>query len=205
MCNMINGKKGLELSLTVIVLIILSIIIFIGGITLVWRFFAGAEEIKGGIEMQTKQQIESLLRQGNELVAIPINTKNVPVGSEATFGLGIRNILETQGFFVRLDFAGLYDQKGKEVQTGYDQDYIEQNWLGGFKEQGPIMIKRNSFEIVPVRIRTASTISPGQPTPRGTIAVFNVCVFSGTYVTGTPCELNAPVYDKIKQVFIEAR
>lgn len=202
-------KRGLELSLTVIVLIILSIIIFIGGISLVWKFFAGAEEIKGGIEMQTKQQIESLLRQGNELVAIPINTKKAPVGSETTFGLGIRNIIAEQGFYIQIDAAEppLYDQKGKEIQgVSASTEFIEENWLGGFREQGPIMIKQNQYELVPLRIRAASSVDFQSPTPRGSIVVFNVCVFAGQ--AGGECVIQnaGATYDKkIHQLFIEVR
>jgi hypothetical protein len=198
------NKRGLELSLTVIVLIILTIIIFIGGVALVWKFFAGAEEIKAGIELQTKQQIEALLREGTALVAIPVNTKQVRLGKETTFGLGIRNIQETQGFFVRMDFAGIYDQKGRAAQVGYDTAYIEQHWLGGFQEQGPFSIGRNKYEIIPLRVRVATAISEGQPTPKGMLVVFNVCVFAGN--PGGECEVGNPgVYDKIHQVFVNVR
>ncbi len=196
------NRKGLELSLTVLVLIILTIIIFIGGISLIWKFFAGAEEIQAGIEQNTQQQIEALLREGNELVVLPINTKKVAAGKEATFGLGIKNIHETQGYFVRMDFAGIYDSKGKTANTGYDTDYVEQEWLGAFQEQGPINVARNKFELVPLRVRAATTVSQGQPTPKGMIVAFNVCVFPGN--TGGECEIGNPaVYDKIRQVFIE--
>lgn len=195
-------RKGLELSLTVLVLIILTIIIFIGGITMVWKFFAEAEEIQVGIEQNTQRQIEALLREGNELVALPVNTKKVATGKETAFGLGIKNIYETQGFFVRMDFAGIYDTKGKTANVGYDTDYVEQQWLGAFQEQGPITIARNKFELVPLSVRAATTVSQGQPTPKGMIVAFNVCVFPGN--PGGECEIGNPaVYDKIRQIFIE--
>lgn len=197
-------KRGLELPLTVMVLIIISIIIFIGGIAMVWRFFAEAEEIKGGIEKSTQEQIEALLRQGNEIVAIPINTKHVQVGKEAMFGLGIRNILERQNFFIRIDFAGVYDRKGKTLEVGYHETYLEQEWLGNFQDQGPIDIDKNKYEVVPIRIRAANTISAGQNTPKGAVVVFNVCVHAGN--PAPDCVLGDPsIYDKIHQVFIETR
>lgn len=199
-----KNKKGLELSLTVLVLIILSIIIFIAGIALVWKFFAGAEEIKTGIEKNTKDQIETLLRQGNELVAVPINTQQVVVGKEAVFGLGIRNIHDKKDFFIRTNFAGMYTPQGKKVAVSYDQGVIESEWLGGFQEQGPITIERNRYEIIPLRIRAASTVGQNQPTPRNTLVAFNVCVFEDN--PQGDCEAgNTAVYDKIHQIVVEIK
>lgn len=60
------NKKGLELPINMIVLLIISIIIFIGGIALVWKMFGGAGEIQSGIDLQTKSQIEAMLRDSNE-------------------------------------------------------------------------------------------------------------------------------------------
>ncbi len=201
-----KNKKGMELSLTVIVLIILSIIIFMGGIALVWKFFAGAEELKAGIELKTKEQIEALLRQGTDLVAIPVNTKILPIGKEAMFGLGVRSTLQGKhDFFVQLAFDGIYTKRGKTL-PGIAVDpslaaHIEQVWLGGFKEQGPIAIEHNAFEVIPLRVRAGRTINEGLPTPKGAIVVFNVCVCADNPCG--ECELNTPVYEKIKQVSIE--
>jgi hypothetical protein len=198
-------KRGLELSLTVLVLIILTIIIFISGIALVWRFFASAEEIKDGIEQSTKEQIETLLRQGNELVAIPINTKAVTPGNEAVFGLGIRNIDAAQDFHILTDFAGIYDTRGKALQVGYDEAHITDTWLGTFREQGPVPIERNKYEVVPLRVRAGETISAGQPTPRNAIAAFNVCVFNSQPLPDAKCVIGQTVYDNIHQIFVEIK
>ncbi|MEM4246895.1 MAG: hypothetical protein QXR48_01380 [Candidatus Woesearchaeota archaeon] len=197
------NKKGLELSLTVIVTLIISILIFIGGIAMVWKFFAGAEEIKSGIEQQTKNQIEALLRQGTEIVAIPVNTQTIPVGKEATFGLGIRNIGEDRGFYVGISYAGIYDKSGKPLGMG-TKEHIEQHWLGAFKTQGPINIRHNKYEIVPLRIRTASTVDEGITTPKQALVVFNVCVFT-TETMGECDPKNPGIYDKVRQIFIETK
>jgi hypothetical protein len=198
-------KKGLELSLTVLVTIIISVLIFIGGIAMVWKFFAGAEEIKGGIEQQTQSQIEALLRQGTEIVAIPVNTKIVQIGKEATFGLGIRNIGEDQGFYIVINFAGIYDKAGKTLGMG-SKEFIEQNWLGSFKKQETSVIQRNKYEIYPLRIRTAASVEEGVSTPRNSVVVFNVCVMQGGDPGDSPCEPKNPaVYDRVRQIFIETK
>jgi hypothetical protein len=201
------NKRGMELSLTVLVLIILSIIIFIGGIALVWKFFAGAEEIKGGIEKNTKDQIEALLRSGNEIVAIPINTQKVVPGREAVFGLGIRNIKpQDTSFFVRIDFAGIYDAKGKQLQVGYDESYIEQNWLGAFQESEAVDIARNQFETVPLRVRAGPNLDAyGTSPPKGTLVAFNVCVFADQPLGDCTPENRENAYDKMRQVIVDIR
>lgn len=201
-----QSKKGLELSMTIIVLMIISVIVFIGGVSLVWKMFAGAEEIKAGLDKQTSDQIEALLREGTELVAIPINTKQSAIGKETTFGLGIRNLAEEgRGYYVLIGFSNIYDRSGKPIAGG-STDYIEKNWLGGFKLQGPFYIGHNKYEIVPLRVRTAR-INEDMPTPKGSTTVFNVCVFDQPVQEGTPCDPGARsiVYDKIRQIFIEIR
>lgn len=196
--TLLGDKKGLELSLTVIVLIILTIIIFIGGIALVWKLFAGAEEIKGGIELQTKQQIESLLREGNELVAIPVNTKQAALGSDATFGLGIRNIREQpKTFFIQLNLAGVYTQKGQALP--HDGPAIERDWLGSFQTYEGISIAHDKYDIVPVTVRAM----PRPDTPKGALVVFNACVCEDSPCG--ECTLQTPVYERIHQIFVEVK
>ncbi|MEM4240469.1 MAG: hypothetical protein QXM31_02790 [Candidatus Woesearchaeota archaeon] len=196
-------KKGLELSLTMIVTIILSIIIFIGALALMWKFFAGAEEIKGEIDRQTVAQIESLLRQGTDIVAMPVNAKEVSIGKDAVFGLGIRNLGEDQGFYVVLGFAGIYDKEGRALGMGA-KEYVEEKWLGSFKQLEPVMIRRNKYEIVPIYIKAATSVDEGVATPKQALVVFNVCVFR-TEPQGECSPGNPDVYDKIKQVFIETK
>ena len=68
------------------------------------------------------------------------------------------------------------------------------------------MIKQGQFEIVPLRVRVASSVDIQSPTPRGSIVVFNVCVFAGQ--AGGECVIQnaGATYDgRIHQVFIEVR
>jgi hypothetical protein len=196
------NKKGLELPINMIVLLIISIIIFIGGIALVWKMFGGAGEIQSGIDLQTKSQIEAMLRDSNEIVAIPINKKTADLGKDSTFGLGIRNInTDERGFSVVIGFSGIYDRAGKQIDIG-SKDYIESKWLGSFKTQEQIYIKPKKYETIQLRVRAGTQVDDGVSTPRGATAVFNVCVFDAE---PSECVLQAPVYDKIYQIMLEVR
>ena len=97
------NKKGFELSATVIVLLVITIVIFIGSMFFLKTFFTGAQEIKGEIERSTQEQIENLLRTG-DLVAIPLNKKTIKRGNGEIFGLGIRNVGAQKDFTVISNF-----------------------------------------------------------------------------------------------------
>jgi hypothetical protein len=197
-------RKGLELSMTIIVLLIISIIIFIGGIAMVWKMFGAAEEIKGGIDLQTKSQLESLLSSGNEVVALPINTKQVAYGKEATFGLGIRNIEADQtGFNVMIALSGMYDAKQQPIGNA-DPAFVEANWLGTFRNQNDIYIGKNKFVVLPLYVKAGTMIADNVPTPRGITAVFNVCVCAATEC-GECTPNNPAIYGKIRQIFLQVK
>ena len=204
------NSKGLELSMTIIVVLILSILMFIGGIALVWQFFTGAEEIKAEIDRQTQAQIESLLRQGTEITAIPINTKTVAAGKEVTFGLGVRNIHpEPVAYWVLVGFEEIYDQSGRTIGTKYSKSYIEEHWLGAFAKQEEIRIDKKDFKIIPLRVRTRTSVDEGVSTPRGVLVAFNVCVIDHALTVDIPCTKDFPpieLYDgKIKQIFVNVK
>ena len=56
-----KGKKGIELSLNFLVVLILSIVVLVGGITLTRSFLSTVEDQEEMVDAQTKRQIESLL------------------------------------------------------------------------------------------------------------------------------------------------
>ena len=205
---MFRAKKGIELSMTVIVLLIISIIIFIGGITLLWKVFGGAETIKQGLDQQTQTQIQSLLREGNDIVAIPINTLQVVPGKPALFGLGIRNIKpQPKTFSVLLGSAGVYDRQGKPIASS--KEYLEENWLGNFKTIGNINLAHNQDVTIPLHVRTTPYIdSYDNRPPKGSLVVFNVCVLEDTELPPPEavCDAKNPAaYGGVHQIFVEIK
>ncbi len=198
------NRKGIELSITMVVVLIISLIIFIGGISLTFKIFKGAEEAGAEIERSTKEQISSLLKTGNQLVAIPFNKAQVPRGKQETFAIGIRNIGETGAFSIKVEFDNAYDT-GEKPLSGLDKTFIEEKWLGGFRTVEALRIEKNKFEITPIAIKSQGSISPTAPAPKG-IYVFNVCIYKKT-APDAPCQLGQPVdafYAKrIHQIFVE--
>ncbi len=86
----VKGKKGIELSVNFIVVLILAIVTLSMGIVLTYNIFSKAYKMKTDIDAQTKSQINSLLDSG-EQVAIPVYRIKVRPGKSDVFGLGILN------------------------------------------------------------------------------------------------------------------
>lgn len=86
-----SSKKGIQLSINFLVIVILSIVMLTLGILLVQTFFGKTEEIKRDLDVQTKDKIAELLTYG-EITALPYSKKTVSGGDQALFGLGVLNV-----------------------------------------------------------------------------------------------------------------
>src|SRR3989338_1661935 len=91
-----NHKGAIELSVNTLVVVIISLVILAGGITLLYKFIAGAEEIKADLDARTTEELERLLVQQGKKVALPLHVADVERGKTHVFGLGILNALEAQ-------------------------------------------------------------------------------------------------------------
>ncbi len=86
-----NRKAAIELSMNFLVVIIISLAILAGGISLLYKFIASGKNIIIGIDDQTRIQIEQLLDDGS-VVALPYAAKTLKRGEDFVFGLGVLNI-----------------------------------------------------------------------------------------------------------------
>ena len=168
------NKKGFEMSIGLIVLIILSIVIFSLSLYFIFKWFGSAEELKAEIDRQTGEQITAALKTGNQLVAIPVAVQQAKRGKSASFGLGVRNIAAEKRFSMALDFSGAYYPDGMEIPV--DAMYMNERWLGGFATADIGLLKRNEQRVVPFLIKADLNVAPGVPAPMGDY-VFNVCVY----------------------------
>ena len=182
------SRKGFEMSIGIIVLLILSILIFSLSIYFLFKWFSGAEQLKAEIDRQTQEQIISALKTGNQLVAIPMAIQSVKRGSPATFGAGVRNIGAQNDFSAAVSFSGAYTPDGREIcRYGESCAYhIEENWLGNFRSIQTFNLKKNEEKLLPIMIKADLNIDAGKPTPKGDYT-FNVCVYQDRLRSdGTP-------------------
>ncbi|MBS3142693.1 hypothetical protein J4464_04890 [Candidatus Woesearchaeota archaeon] len=92
-------KKGFELSINFIVIMILAIVIFGLGIKFVNDFFKQANKLSDKSTEQLDREIGELLCPTNQMVCIPVNRKTIRHGEFDTFGIKIRNVLDKNADF----------------------------------------------------------------------------------------------------------
>jgi hypothetical protein len=198
-----RGKKGMELSINFIVILILSLVIFAGGIYFTNKFFRLANDYKGEIDKDTEEQIQNLLADGSK-VAIPMEKKVVRRGTYAMFALGVNNIQRTtQVFHVNMTFSSAYAANGSEIDPDgyYDvRGYINTHWI--FTGLGSHPISPNGHLSLPIMVNVMGNIAPELGTKKGTY-VFDVCVCKETV-----CDVCAPgtpyLYDGyVHKIYVE--
>lgn len=195
------NKRGLEMSIGMVVMLILSVLIFILAISFLWNWYGKAETLKAEIDMQTEQQIMNALRQGNSLVSIPINVQSVQRGDPATFGVGVRNVGSPSTFTGVLSFSGAYFPDGSR-NTDVDASYIEDGWLGSFRYIEPFQLDRNRMDVFPVLIQSRNRVSEQRSTAKGDY-VFNLCIYDGgDYSSCSPDMLGEVYSNRIYQLTV---
>lgn len=177
------NKKGIEMSIGIIVLLILSILIFSLSVYLVFKWFKGAEFIKAEIDKQTEEQITAALRTENALVAIPVAVRAAKKGDWVNFGLGVKNVGQEGDFSGAVSFSGAYMPDGNNILV--DETYVNTNWLGNFEVIETFPLKKNEQKLIPLQIRAYPAIQEGVTAPKGDY-VFNVCVYDKPLQDGRP-------------------
>ncbi len=95
-------KKGaIDLSVNFLVVIIIAIVILALSMVLFSDVFFKVQEADVELNQQYKDEIWRLLDSGG-LVVAPLNTQTVPRGEVAKFGVGVRNIQNTQEFKIKV-------------------------------------------------------------------------------------------------------
>lgn len=103
MYKIFKQKKGMELSINFIVMLVLAIAVFSGGLMFANKFFRQAGDTKAVLDSQAQRQIAALLDDGSPVV-LPISTKEIRRSKHDTFGLGVLNVEDAQTFTVGWEF-----------------------------------------------------------------------------------------------------
>lgn len=103
-----NKKAAIALSVNFIVIIIIAIVILGLSMVLFADVFNKVQEADVQLQKQYEEEIWRLLDSGGVVVA-PLNTQEISRGELAKFGIGVRNILETQDFSMDVDAQTVND------------------------------------------------------------------------------------------------
>lgn len=171
----IHAKRGIEITVTYLVILIVTILLFALSMYFLAQLREGQEDIEEALDIKTEKQIDILLKNNDDIVALPFSVKQTEIGQTVTFGIGIRNIGDASDFAIKVTFQGAYDLDGREI-FGADKAYIEDEWVqtSAMIEVAPIA--RGEYAKIPILLRPDSRISDEQSTLPGEYA-FNVCVY----------------------------
>ncbi len=121
----LNHKGAVELSMNMLVVIILSLVIVGGGVTLLYKFVGSATDIESDLDAQTQEEIERILINEGRQTAMPIQTKIIGAGDSTILGIGIRNTnSETSSFTITIEFDRMINTAGEMYQTTEELEEI---------------------------------------------------------------------------------
>ncbi|MBT4651777.1 hypothetical protein HOC13_04635 [Candidatus Woesearchaeota archaeon] len=110
------NKKGIELSINVFVVIILSLIMLSGGVYLLRSFIVTSIGVESDLDAMTQEQLERLLVDEGRQVALPFFSAELEAGDTHIYGLGILNIDEDEfgdSFSITIEPAAYVNLDGK--------------------------------------------------------------------------------------------
>ncbi|MEK6822569.1 MAG: hypothetical protein AABY13_01970 [Nanoarchaeota archaeon] len=168
-----NNKKGFELSVGFIVILIITLVIFTSSIFIINKFFVQTREIEETLSTENAQQIERLIAQGQPIVVVP-NVVVTELNKPVTAGIGFTNILDEGDFYVFVGFAAAFEEDETEM-TDVDFDAMKKWTLYG---NGPYTLEKSEREVIKVVIEPQAFITTPRPqmkTKPGTY-VYNVCI-----------------------------
>ena len=146
------NKRGIELSINFIVMMIIILVILVLSLSLMKRFFGTAQELKEQLDRETEDQITSLLSAG-QMVAVPVNTKKINVGENDIFGVGVLNVLTEKKFKVSVSFDEAYRKDDTNIDGLYDK------WL--LYSDDEFSLEKNEQKIHAVLVAPKGSVEPG--------------------------------------------
>ena len=150
-------KRGFELSVSFLVMLILTLAVFGMGIYLVNKFFGSTKEMQANLDQQTSAQLEALMDDGSK-VAVPINKKEVKLGEQTVFGVGVLNTLGTEKEFnISVTYSTGLNKNNEKI----DLDEAEwSKWM--LYEEEPFTLKNNEKKKLPILIRIPGKAAAGR-------------------------------------------
>ncbi len=90
----------MQLAINTLVIIILSLVILVGGLGIVTKFYNERNEVIRPVDEMTRQQLTNLLLSTKErIVVLPPNVREAERGETAFFPVAIQNTLEKEETF----------------------------------------------------------------------------------------------------------
>ncbi len=181
------NKKGFELSINFIVMLILATVVFGFGLYFVRMLFTEAGEIKAQLDRDSEARINLMLDRG-EMVAFPISTKTIKQNEVAVFGLGVLNVKDDAvNFKVTVECSLALDKADNPIdECGGKWSFDKEPLTPDIFDVAVFSLMKNEKQVIPIAIQ------PPKGKPVGTYA-FTVKVIdtavSGEIYSGSPKQI----------------
>ncbi len=194
-----RNKRGIELTINFIVMLILGIAMLSGAIILTTKLFGKAKKYQDQVDSNTQAEIKKLITSSNDQVIIYPARKTMARKESATFGIGVQNTLKnslgkSDDFTISVSFGKAYTSNKQPLCDRNDETTNSEcsksapsTWLKLGNSQ---KINKNEVKSFPVTISTKGN-------PKSAVYVFDVRVCVGQ-ISSDDC-YNQPddkLYDK---------
>ena len=116
----IRSKKGMELSINILTIMIITIAIFVMAIAFLVTMGSKADDAKAQLEEEAIRQLEQNVAPGTK-VAVLRDTMKVDPGDTVTFNIYVLNILPgTAKFDFEVSIGEAFDPRGQTISDSLD-------------------------------------------------------------------------------------
>jgi len=193
--KLLKNRRGIELTINFIVMLILGIAMLSGAIVLSAKLFGKVSKHQASVDAQTQQEIKRMITSGNDLVVIYPQRKTLSRKESTTFGVGVQNTLKNnQGvddiFSIYVEFDNAVDEDRQPIcldGSGCDPlAWISQGAINNVQK-----IEKNDMKSFPVPVTVPKAAKTG-------IYVFNVGVCAAE-----TCDNTQQLYgDTVRKIYV---
>ncbi|HLD00296.1 MAG TPA: hypothetical protein VJC39_00970 [Candidatus Nanoarchaeia archaeon] len=107
----LKSKRGaIELSASMLVVIIISLVLFLGGVALLYQLISKSQDFKNELDQQTAEELQRLLLDQGQQVALYPNSAVLNPGQQQIFGVGVLNIGAEKSFSAQICLSKFADK-----------------------------------------------------------------------------------------------
>ncbi len=142
-----------------LVVIIISLVVLGLGITLLYKFVGGAEQIQQDLDSRTKDELRRLLINQGKQVALSARTATIQRGDSYLIGLGILNTGEEQDFRLVIELSKALSEQGEDITAQIAAAETQQWWL---YDRRPFSISANGQHTGGLLVTPSKDMPSGQ-------------------------------------------
>lgn len=191
--NLFKNRKGMELQINFIVMIIIAIVVFGLGLNIAMKSFGEANQMKDNLDQQAENEILSYLNTG-KVMSIGINRKEIKPSDSETFGLGLINKYGTDiEYYIEVTNILGVDKNNDRIELGEDFNEIDE-WTFPRRPSGSDFktLENNEKVVEPLAFRVPGKAVKG-------VYAFTVEVKYKTSDTGDELLFN----NQVQKIYIE--